>query len=433
MIQHFRAFLEQYDWDGVNLAELYFEAGRGFKDPRLFTPMHISAQREVKKRFDIDLTKIFDPASTFYWKTNPAVKDAIVDYRVGKLTSVYQKILAQLTAVAQEHDGFQIIVTAMDSFGSPELRENIGVDMNTILALQRTYHFLLQVEDPEALWSTDPLRYIAIGKKYADLIGDRSKLLLDLNIVNVRKPEAVTPFPTLIQTGTESFHLVNAASLGAPRLTIYSESSVNPQDMLFLPYALASDVTYQFTESGYLITSPGSFVLKLPAETKEIRVDDMPRTAVRDNLFLIPAGTHRISVTPDATSSFSAHGLQGKIMSITGNLLDVTYGLRQMAFDYESGTRTLVSLTAEPTSVVLDGAPYETRPMKGNDCFSIFLPPGRHHVDLVTGDTFSFGINVTSFWSTTAIAVFGSLAVLSLFAMYLVVLFVRRRVLKIPS
>ena len=433
MVQHFRDFLERYEWDGVNLAELYFEAGRGFKDPRLFTPMHPSAQKEVRRKFNIDLTRIFDPASEFYWKNNPAVRDAIVDYRVDRLTQVYEKILAQLATVAREHDGFQIIVTAMDSFSSPELRENIAVDMNKLLALQRAYNFLLQVEDPENLWSTDPLRYIAIGKRYADLLGDRSKLLLDLNIVSVRKPDAVTPFPTLIQTGTECFHLINAASLGAPRLTIYSESSINPQDMLFLPYALASDVTYQFTEDGYEVTSPSSFVLKLPGETKEIRVDDLPRTAVRDNLFIVPAGTHRISITADATSSFSAHQLQGKISSITANLLNVTYGMRTMAFDYESGTRTLVSLTAEPTSLLVDGGPYPLKPMKGNDCYTIFLPPGRHHVELVTGDTFSFGINVTSFWSTTAIAVFGSVAVLSLFAMYLVVLFVRRRTLKLPS
>jgi hypothetical protein len=64
--------------------------------------------------------------------------------------------------------------------------------------------------------------------------------------------------------------------------------------------------------------------------------------------------------------------------------------------------------------------------MKGNDCFSIFLPPGRHYVELIAGDQFSFGVNVTSLWSTTAIAIFGFIAVTSLFIMYIVLKVIKR-------
>ena len=41
---------------------------------------------------------------------------------------------------------------------------SFGVDMAHILALQKRYGFYLQVEDPERLWSTDPLRYIHVGQ-----------------------------------------------------------------------------------------------------------------------------------------------------------------------------------------------------------------------------------------------------------------------------
>jgi hypothetical protein len=64
--------------------------------------------------------------------------------------------------------------------------------------------------------------------------------------------------------------------------------------------------------------------------------------------------------------------------------------------------------------------------MKGNDCFSIFLPTGKHYVELVAGDQFSFGVNVTSLWSTTAIAIFGVLAVTALFLMYVALKVVKR-------
>ena len=73
-----------------------------------------------------------------------------------------------------------------------------------------------------------------MGKQYSRLV-DSSKLMLDLNILSFRNKEAIIPFPTLIQTGTESFDLIRAASLGAPRLTIYSEASVNPQDLSSFP------------------------------------------------------------------------------------------------------------------------------------------------------------------------------------------------------
>jgi hypothetical protein len=427
MAQQYATLLQQYDWDGVDLAELYFESGRGFKDPSLFTPMHPSALKEVRRDVHIELAKIFDPASTFYWKTNPQVKDVVVEYRARKLTEVYEKLLSLFSGIARSKEGFQIIVTALDGIGSPELREQIGVDMTSILHLQKKYGFVLQVEDAERLWSTSPMRYIEIGKSYAELLGDRNKLILDLNILGFRKANVVTPFPTLMQTGTESFHLVRAASLGAPRQTIYAESSVNPQDLIFFPYALASEVRYRNIPAGYDVSSPYSFVLRLPKGISEVRVDDILLSPIRENQFVIPSGTHTVSFSPNASSSLSAHQLQPRIMSITGNLLSVVYEMRNVIFDYECDIRTLAAFNRQPTAISVDGRSYQFTAVKGNDCYSVVLPPGKHHVEIVTGDPFSYGVNITSFWSTTAIAIFGALAVTSLFGMYLVLVVVRRR------
>lgn len=426
MSDEYTKILNGYDWDGVNLAELYFEAGKGFENPEIFAPMHPSARREIKKKYGFDLDSIFSQQSPTFWKTNPAVMNAVVDYRVGQLTLAYESFLSSFTEIAKRKPGFQIVVTAMDVYGSPELREYLGVDMNQIIALQKKYQFVLQVEDPENLWSTDPGRYIEIGKRYAKILGDSTKLALDLNIVNFRKKEAITPFPTLIQTGSESFFLVKAAALGAPRFTIYSESSVNPQDMGFLANALAADVRYHYTDDGYQLNSPYSFVCKLPKVISEINVDNVPLSPFRDNLFVIPAGQHHISLNRQAVNTFSTHELQAKIMSIAGNLLSVTHGLRTIDFEYESATRAIASFNVAPSSVRVDHEEYPFTVMKGNDCFSIFLPPGKHSVELIAGDQFSFGVNVTSLWSTTAIAIFGVLAVTSLFLMYVALKVVKR-------
>ncbi len=67
----------------------------------------------------------------------------------------------------------------------------------------------------------------------------------------------------------------------------------------------------------------------------------------------------------------------------------------------------------------MDGIDYITKVMKGNDCYTIFLPEGKHTVELTGGNAFSNSINVTSLWSSNGIAIFGSLAVLLLAALYL--------------
>jgi hypothetical protein len=430
MVQFYKSFLQQYDWDGVNLAELCFEAGKGFDEPNLFTPMHPSAQKEVKKKFGIELKSIFDPHSQFYWGSNPSVKSAVVEYRLNVIREVYDQILTMFAEVATRKPGFQVIVTEYDSYGSPELREYVAVDMDRIVALQKKFNFLLQVEDPESRWSTNPLRYTSIGKQYIDRVGEKSKVLLDLNILSFRKSDAVTPFPTLIQTGTESFHLVNAASLGAPRLTIYSEASVNAQDARFFPYALASEVSYRWNGDHCVVESPYSFMLKLPPEIKSIAVDDVPLSPVRENLFLIPAGKRTIRTNVDQGASFSAYSLQTRILSSTANILSVTYEVRSVLFDYDADTRTVVAVNREPSSVSLDGHEYPFVALKGNDCYSILLPSGKHSVEITGGDRFSYGVNLTSLWSSTAIAMFGSLAVLLLILLYLVIRTLRLRAIR---
>jgi uncharacterized protein YdaL len=427
MISFYRQFLDRFDWDGVNLAELYFEAGRGFDDPQFYTPMHSSAIREVKRRFGFDLRNIFDPHSQHYWKTNSATRQAVTEYRVEVIGRVMERLLEAFGEVARKKDGFQILVTAMDSYGSPELREHIAVDMSHIVAYQKKYGFHLQVEDPESKWSMDPGRYVDIGDQYSTILGGKEKLLLDLNILAFRKPDAVTPFPTLTQTGTESFQMVKAASLGAPRLTIYSEASVNAQDLRYFPYAQASEVQYEWSGDECTVSSPYSFMLRLPADVRSVSVDDVPLSPVRENEYLIPAGNRIVKINTEQGASFSPYTLQTQLLSSTANILSITYDVRSVLFDYRSDMRALVSLNREPTNVRIDGHDIPVTVLKGNDCFTIILPSGKHSAEIIGGDRFSYGVSLTSLWSSTAIALFGSGAVLLLVVMYLFMRAVRMR------
>jgi len=89
--------------------------------------------------------------------------------------------------------------------------------------------------------------------------------------------------------------------------------------------------------------------------------------------FSIPAGKHIITFSNVAVTSFSANELQAKILSFTGNLMSIAYGMKDIKFAYDSQTRTLLSLNREPTWVKVDRQDYKFSIMEGNDCFSIFL------------------------------------------------------------
>ncbi len=165
-----------------------------------------------------------------------------------------------------------------------------------------------------------------------------------MNILSFRKEKDITPFPTLIQTGTESFRLINAASLGAPRFTIYSESSVNAQDLGFFPYAASTNIQYKAVDNGFEFDAPNSFIIKLPMNVKEIIVDGYPVSSFRENAFPIPAGKHIVKFNNETVTSFSTNELQAKVLSFTGNLLSVSYGMKDIKITYDSKTRTLISL-----------------------------------------------------------------------------------------
>jgi len=426
MLDEYTSFLRQYDWDGVNIGELYFEAGNGLQDSSLYTPMHSSAREEVRKVYGFDPVRAFDPGSAVYWRTHPDVRAALTTYRVRKLDQVYQQMLHMCSDIAQTRPGFEVIVTAMDSFGSPELREDLGVDMESLVRLQKEYAFTLQVEDPEKRWSTDPMRYVGIGQHYAALLGSPEQLALDLNILSFRKSDVLTPFPTMIQTGTESFHLVRASALGAPRAAIYAESSVNPQDMMFLANAYAANVHMQHEGDVFTLSSPHHFTLRFPPQVTEIDLDGSPLAPVRDNLYLIPAGEHTVKPVTAVGGALSAYQFYPHLLSITGSLLSVRYEMRTLALSYASKGRCLVTVSREPHALTVDGRPYAFYSMQGNDGYTLFLPAGTHDVELVAGDTFSYGVNLTSFWSSTGITLFGLISVTALLLMYAMVV-VRRR------
>ncbi|MCX6267550.1 MAG: DUF2334 domain-containing protein [Bacteroidetes bacterium] len=419
--------LEKFDFDGVNIAELCFDAGQGFNDPQLFTPMHPSAADQFKRIYGYNLKDIFNSASAFYWKSNEKVREQVIAFRVDKIMELHHEFLSEMSSFAKTRGDFDIVVTFYDTYLSPELTEYTGVNSDKIIELRKKYKFHLQPEDPLNKWSTDPDRYIEMGKIYAGKMADPSDLMLDLNIFKFRDKDQVSPFSTLIQTGLESYQLIAAASVWAQRVAIYSESSCNSQDIPYFSYASSGMVQYKFLEDGLQVSSPRSFVLQLPKSIKVIHVDGADALGHRDNQFLIPAGNHSIITDLNEIPGFSNNSLHPQLLSFSGNLLKVECFLQMILFKYDSEERAFASLNYMPTMVRVDNKIYPAKILKGDDCFTIMLPSGKHTVEIVTGGKFSYGINMASIWSMSAISIYGIVASVLLFYFFIALKFIRKR------
>ena len=318
--EEYRTFLEQHDFDGVNFAELYFESGvDGPADPQTLTPMHGSAREEFKRLHEFDPVLLVNPSSPTFWKRKPAAWQKFEDYRVDKMIQIHERMLALAQEIARRREGFEVIVTSLDSIGTPALRRSQGVDMLRLIELKKRFPFSLVVEDPQARWSEDPRRYEDIAARYKELLG--KDFLLDLNILPFRMRERPTMFPTLLQTGTEAFSLVAVAAGQVDRVVVYAESSVNPQDFPLLAFAAASGVQTERLEDGFKISSPHAVTLDLGTDYRLISVDGELHSGSGDGRFLIPAGAHTVKTQGAESKLFSTGLLHASLLSITGDLL----------------------------------------------------------------------------------------------------------------
>jgi hypothetical protein len=51
--------MRRFDWDGVNLAELYFESLEGIGNPARFTPMNDDVRREFREKGRFRSPRVF--------------------------------------------------------------------------------------------------------------------------------------------------------------------------------------------------------------------------------------------------------------------------------------------------------------------------------------------------------------------------------------
>lgn len=375
-----KLFLEKYDWDGINFAELYFESANGPADAEHFTPMNDNVRNNFKKAYGFDPLEIFNPAGSHYWKNN--IKDwlKLADYRKRLNNELKNHLLKTASAVKKVKGDFEIVVTAIDASMMPGLEDYISEDTQYLLCLQKKYNLTLQIEDEWMFWYGRPDRYETLGKYYRKFIRNPSQLEIDFNVVDCHT-EGFGGFPSEIPTGEELRQVVYNIGLSRARPAFYAEDTIYSHDYKNISTVLGREAVVTWKSQRIWETdSPYAFTLNTgAADNIKVFIDDKQWAAGENETVIVPAGKHtvRFEQTLENTDNL-------KLYYLSGELIKATFNKDVLEFVYTEGMSPCYAvINKKPFQISVDGHPSNCTVYENSERFSIKLPGGKHKVRIV--------------------------------------------------
>lgn len=366
-------FIRSFDWDGVDIAEIYFESpGQGFKKKNKFTPMNDSFRRLFEERYGVDPIEIFNPLSKYYWKYNEEMKQNLVDYRVELITKLHEEFLLLCEEIKKEKPYLKTSVTVIDSIADKNMREHIGVDAEAIAKLQDKYRFMLQIEDPFTLWKLGPDRYKVIGEEYRSIMSDGNELSIDINVID----RGGKVYPTKKQRGLELYQLINNAGRYSDKVILYALATFEKSDMELVPYTTSNDIKVsEISKNEYSIKADKRFIWNTDTEGKTYYIDGEKWAFVSAKGVIIPGGEHRLKVENIKNNS------KLFIKDINGEISAISQG-KSISFSYSSEGRFYMVVNNKPSQIKIDGSSFNPEIKENSSNYTIILPEGKHEVDL---------------------------------------------------
>lgn len=358
--------LGRHDWDGVNLAELYFESLHGPSNPARFTPMNAWVRDDYRQRRGVDPLQLFAEDSPLFWSRNREAWMDFAEYR-SALTLRLQKEWLQL--LRTQHPGLDLMVTQIDDRLDPRMKEYLGADAASLLPLAEPYGFRLVIEDPATLWDRGPGRYTDIAARYRSLTSDPDRLAIDINIVERYQQT----YPTRKQVGGELFRLLHAAGEAFSQVLLYFEHSISRPDWGLLPNAVAG-VSARETEEGLLVETarPAGVSWSGP-----VAVNGQLWPVSDGSTVWLPAGRHAISA--------AAENPPLMLLRLTADLMGASVASSGLRFSYRSPSRTIALVNLKPESVTVNGRALQSPILKGRNHWVVLLPHGRNDVLIHAG------------------------------------------------
>ncbi len=233
--QGVKQLVGRFDWDGVNLAELYFESLEGAANPARFTPMNQDVRDEFRGLHGFDPIELFQSAKPRASPTTRASGHFSITAPIWRAAS-RRNGSAQIESIRASKPDLDFVLTHVDDRFDTRMHDLIGADAARVLPLLDQHDFTFLIEDPATIWNLGPQRYPQIAARYQPLTTHTDHLAIDINIVE-RYQDV---YPTKQQTGTELFQLVHLAAQSFSRVALYFENSILTPDLPLLASAAAS-------------------------------------------------------------------------------------------------------------------------------------------------------------------------------------------------
>jgi len=357
-----RGLMDRFDWDGVNLAELYFESLEGHDNPARFTPMNDDVRAEFKAASGIDPLDLFKP------NTSAPSMAKFLDFRADLASRQQAEWIAQVEDIRKTKPWLDLTLTHVDDRFDTTMRDKIGADTSKTLPLLTQHDFTFLIEDPATVWNLGPQRYPQIAARYQALTSRTEKLAIDINVVE-RYQDV---YPTKQQTGSELFSLLHVAAAAFPRVAVYFENSILAPDLPLLPSAAATVQRAEEASNG----KGDKLIVESRAGVGAIwsgpaLVDGRPWPVASDTVVWLAPGAH--SVQPAAVKPVL------RLLDLNAELHSASAVPGGIEFAYRSSARALAHFETPPASFQIDGA--DAHPiMLGNVAI---LPRGQHVVTAI--------------------------------------------------
>jgi hypothetical protein len=393
--------LNTYDWDGVNLAEIYYDHEAAME---YFTPMNKDLRNNYAAISGFDPIAFFDSTSPHYYQTDTASWTQFLQYRTNLVTSLHKTFMDRIFQNPKSGD-WEVMLTAVDNLHKnyPDLNFppgftgsfDLGVDLQAILQLLDTKEYMLQVEDAWPFWSSNPFRYLDFKKTYLAQFPhfkvDDTSLMFDVNVVkNAHNPSGgPTPlynFSAEKQTGLEFALLLKNMFSDNLRLALFSENSAEVVDIDRLKWALAGDtILNQLDAATVSFTTKRTTKLEANPPFYSVHLDGKkwPAWSTADNSVLLPVGSHQLTFhTDDVYNDIKLSGISC-VLEDSGVIpggISVSYNSpRQKAV---LTIEAFAKKDSEPFRILVDGSVYNATIYTFYGDYRLFLPKGKHSVQI---------------------------------------------------
>ena len=353
-----RALAARFDWDGMNLAELYFESLEGAANPARFTPMNEDVRAEYKGLTDVDPLSLFQPGAS------AEALQSFLGYRAELARRLQTEWLGILESIRGKKPWLDLALTHVDDRFDTRMPDLIGADSARTLPLLKKHDFTFLIEDPATVWHFGPERYRKIADGYASITPRRDRLAIDLNIVE-RYQDV---YPTKQQTGTELFQLVNTAAASFDRVALYFEASLLKTDLDLLPAAAAAVTRFERAGRRVIVESKSGAGVRWDGPAV---VDGRPWPVAGDGIVWLPGGAHVLEPGQLDPPLY--------VQRLNADLRSASVVEDSVEFAYSAQARALATVSRRPVSIEVDGEAYEPEWFGER---TLALPRGQHIVRL---------------------------------------------------